>query len=334
MKTVPTGTELRYRPVPLEEIHAARERTRGIVLRTPLVKLDVDDAPCEVYLKLECLQPIRSFKLRGAANAMLKAGREALAAGVWTGSAGNMAQGVAWAARELGVPATVYVPNTAPRTKISAVQRYGGRVVELPVDEWVSIFRNRGYPGAEGVFVHPYSDPDMMAGNAVAGLEILEDLPEVDAVIVPWGGGGLCCGIASAIRALKPECKVYASEVETGAPLAPSLAAGHPVEVPFAPNFVDGIGAPFVNQEMFDLARQLVDGSLVVNLQQTADALRLIVDRNRVVPEGAGAVATAAALAGMAGGGKVVALVSGGNIDSRTLITILEGGVPGKAPLT
>jgi threonine dehydratase len=328
VKAVSESAPLSFEPVPIEEIRAAQQRTREIVVRTPLVRLDYDDAPCEIYLKLECLQPIRSFKLRGASNAMLAAGREALAEGVWTGSAGNMAQGVAWAARELGVPCTVYVPNTAPRTKIESVRRYGGNVVELPVDDWVGIFRDRGYPGADGVFVHPYSDPVVMAGNGVIGLEILEDLPDVDAVIVPWGGGGLCCGIASAIEAMRPECNVYACEVDTGAPLAPSLEAGEPVEVPFTPNFVDGIGAPFVNEEMFDLAQQIVDGSLVVNKEQTADALRLIVERNRAVPEGAGAVATAAALAGKAGAGKVVCLVSGGNIDTRTLITILEGGVP------
>jgi len=328
MKSIPTVERLEYRPVPMEEIRAAQQRTKDIVLRTPLVKLDYDDAPCQVFLKLECLQPIRSFKLRGASNAMLKAGREALAEGVWTGSAGNMAQGAAWAARKLGVECTVYVPDTAPRTKIDAVRRYGGKVVELSVDDWLGIFRNRGFPGAEGVFVHPYSDPAVMAGNGVIGLEIVEDLPDVDAVIVPWGGGGLCCGIASAIKALKPECKVFACEIETGAPLAPSLEAGHPVEVPFKPTFVDGIGAPFVNQEMFDLARQVIDGSLVVNLRQTSDALRLIVERNRVVPEGAGAVAMAAAMAGMAGEGKVACLVSGGNIDTRTLVTIFEGEVP------
>lgn len=329
MKSIPAVDTLHYEPVPLDEIEAARERTRDIAFRTPLVRLDYDDAPCEIYLKLENLQPIRSFKIRGASNAMLKAGREALAGGVWTGSAGNMAQGVAWAARVLGIPCTVYMPNTAPATKVANVQRYGGKVVQLPVKEWVDVFRNRGYPGAEGVFVHPYSDPAVMAGNGVAGLEILEDLPDVDAVIVPWGGGGLCCGIASAIKAKKPACKVFACEVSTGAPLAPSLAAGEPVEVPFTPNFVDGIGSPFVNSEMLELAQKLTDGSLVVDPEPTAAALRLIVERNRVVPEGAGAVATAAALAGMAGGGKVVALVSGGNIDFGKLVSILEGGVPG-----
>lgn len=323
-----TDTPLHYSPIPLDDIRAAQERTREVVVRTPLVRLDAETPPAEIYLKLECLQPIRAFKLRGAANAMLKAGRDALAEGVWTSSAGNMAQGVAWAASELGVSCTVYVPNTAPRTKIEAVRRYGGTVIEIPVADWVEIFRTRKNEAAQGVYVHPYSDPDVMAGNGVIGLEILEDLPDVDAVIIPWGGGGLCCGIASAIKALKPSCKVYAAEVDTGAPLAPSLAAGHPVEVPFTPNFVDGIGNPFVNSEMFELAQELVDGSLVVSTDQAAEAMRLIITRNRVVPEGAGAVAVAAAAAGMAGGGKVVALVSGGNVDPKTMITVLEGGTP------
>jgi threonine dehydratase len=320
--------ELSYQPIPLDEIRAAQERTRGAVVRTPLVRLDTDDADAQIYLKLECLQPIRSFKLRGAFNAMKKAGKDALTEGVWTSSAGNMAQGVAWSARYLGIPATVYCPNTAPRTKIANVQRYGGNVIELSVEEWLDIFRNRRREGAKGVFIHPFSDPNVMAGNAVAGLEILEDLPDVDAVLVPWGGGGLCCGIASAIKALRPQAKVFAVEIETGAPLAPALAAGKPVEVPFTPNFVDGIGTPFVNLEMFELAGQLIDGALVVNKEQTAAALRLVVERNRVVPEGAAATSVAAALAGMAGGGKIAAVLSGGNIDVKTLVTILEGGVP------
>ena len=328
MKTVAVGTALRYEPIPLAEIEAARARTAGVVVRTPLVRLDVDDAPAEVYLKLECLQPIRSFKLRGAFNAMAKAGPAALADGVWTASAGNMAQGVAWAARTLGVHCTVVVPETAPATKIAAVRRYGGEVVTVPVDEWMEVFRVRHRAGMRGVFVHPYSDPDVMAGNGVIGLEIVDDLPDVAAVVVPWGGGGLCCGIASALRALRPDCRIYAAEVDSGAPLAPSLAAGEPVEVPYAPNFVDGIGAPFVNAEMFALARRLIDGAVVVTPTETAAALRLTLERTRVVPEGAGAVALAAALAGRAGGGKVVCLVSGGNIDIGPLTTILTGGVP------
>ncbi len=237
MKAMPQTEIPSFEPIDLAEIEAARARTQGIVMRTPLVKLDFDEGPCEIYLKLENLQPIRSFKLRGATNVMLSADREELREGVWTGSAGNMAQGIAWAARELGVPSSVYMPDTAPATKVASVERYGGQVIKLSVEDWLAIFLNRSYPGAKGVFVHPYSDPIVMAGNGVAGLEILEDLPDVDAVVVPWGGGGLTCGIASAIKAKRPECRVYAAEVDTGAPLASSLKAGHPVEVPFTPNF-------------------------------------------------------------------------------------------------
>jgi threonine dehydratase len=299
-----------------------------VALRTPLVRLDADDLGLELFLKLECLQPVRSFKLRGAYNQMVEAGPVALAVGVWTASSGNMAQAVAWSARALGVPCTVYVPETVPRTKVDNVRRYGGRVIELPVDEWEEIFRVRGRAGAPGRFIHPYSDPAMMAGSGVIGLEILEDLPEVDAVVAPWGGGGLTCGIASAIEALRPTTKVYASEIETGAPLAPSLAAGRPVEVPFGPSFADGIGGSFVNQEMFDLATRLLDGAIVVTRAATANAARLILERNRVVPEGAAATAVAAALSGRAGSGRIVCVISGGNVDTATLVALLRGKTP------
>jgi threonine dehydratase len=327
-KATPSGMTPTWNPLPIEAIQEAQRRTAGVVVRTPLVRLDADAGEPAIHLKLECLQPIRAFKLRGAYNAMAKAGRDALAEGVWTASAGNMAQGVAWAARALGIHATVYVPNTAPQTKIAAVRRYGGTVIEIPPDDWVEIFRTRRRQDAPGIMVHPYSDPDVMAGNGVIGLEILEDLPEVEAVIVPWGGGGLCSGIASAIKALRPQTRVYASEVDTGAPLAASLAAGMPVEVPWTPSFVDGISGPFINREMFDLAQRLVDGAIVVSREQTAKAARLIMERNRVIPEGAAATSVAAALTGQAGTGPIACLISGGNIDTRTLVTILEGGTP------
>ena len=191
MKTTPSADGIRWSPVSLDEARAARERTREITVRTPLVRFDYD-TDAEIYLKLECLQPIRSFKLRGASNAILAAGRETLAEGVWTSSAGNMAQGVAYTARAIDVPAVVYMPDTAPQAKIDNVQRYGGEVRMLPVMEWAEVFRDRRNPGASGVYIHPYSDPLVMAGNAVIGLELLEDLPDVDAVVVPWGGGGLC----------------------------------------------------------------------------------------------------------------------------------------------
>lgn len=327
MMTDQSRQPIHWEPVSLAEAEAARERTRGMTVRTPLVRLDYDSS-AEIFLKLELLQPIRAFKLRGAANAILAAGPEALADGVWTSSAGNMAQGVCYAARAIGVPAVVYMPDTAPQAKIDAVRRYGGEIRILPVMEWAEVFRDRRNPGASGVYIHPYSDPLVMAGNAVVGLELLEDLPDLDAVIVPWGGGGLCIGIASVIAALRPECTVYAAEVDTGAPLAAAFAAGRLVDVPFTPSFVDGISSPFVNEEMWALAQTLVAGSLVVDRRQVADAMRLVMERNRVIPEGAAGAAVAAALAGLAGTGKVACILSGGNIDVRNLVTILEGGVP------
>jgi threonine dehydratase len=321
-------SDLHWDPIPVAEIKDARERLTGVALRTPLVRLDADESGIELYLKLECLQPVRSFKLRGAYNAMAKAGRAALPDGVWTVSSGNMAQAVAWSARLLGIPATVYVPDTVPRTKLANVVRYGATPVELPLAALGPICLTRHHEGAAGRFVHPYSDPDVMAGHGVIGLEILEDLPEIDAVVAPYGGGGLICGIASAIKALRPQTKVYASEIDTGAPFAASFAAGHPVEVPFTPSFVDGISDSFVNPEMLALAQKLVDGSIVVNREQTANAARLVMERSRVIPEGAAATAVAAVLSGQAGSGRIACIVSGGNVDAKILVTILQGGTP------
>ena len=297
-------------------------------MRTPLVPLDADFGPGRIYLKLENLQPIRSFKLRGAGNALALVGEEELREGVWTASAGNMAQAVAWHASRRRLPCTVVVPETAPQTKLDAVARLGARIVAVPVETWLEVFRTRKYPGMTGVFVHPFSDPNVIAGNGTIGLEIIEDLPGVDAVLVPYGGGGLCSGIASALRALAPRCRVYACEVETAAPLQASLAAGEPVEVDHVPSFVDGIGAPRVFPEMFRLVRQLVEGSIVVSLDGVAAAIRLLVERAGVVAEGAGASPVAAALSGRAGGGNLVCVVSGGNIDAPVLATILEGKTP------
>jgi threonine dehydratase len=319
---------LSIEPIPLAEIEAARERLKGSVMRTPLVRLGVEDAPADVYLKLENLQPMGSFKVRGAGNAMALADPGQVAEGLWTASAGNMAQAVAWHARRLGVPCTVVVPDTAAPTKVDAVRRLGASIEEVPFGEWFELFRTRRRDGMTGLFVHPFSDAAVMAGNGTIGLEILDDLPDVDAVLIPYGGGGLSCGIASALRALKPKVRIYAAEVATGAPLAPSLAAGKPVEVPFTPSFVDGAGGPVVLPEMFALASKLFDGSRVVDPLEVAKAVWLMAERNRVIAEGAGAVPVAAALRGMAGGGKVVCVVSGGNIDSGKLATILQGGLP------
>lgn len=307
----------------LLDINNARETIAQAAIRTPLVRLNVADAPAEIYLKLENLQPIGSFKIRGAANAMGHMSSEMLARGVLTASAGNMAQGVAWRARELGIPCTVVAPETAPDTKVRAIERLGGRVIKVPFEDWWRAFEERAFPGVEATFIHAFDDLNVMAGNGTIALEIVDDLPEFDAVVIPWGGGGLTCGIASALRALKSQCKIYAAEVATAAPLTASLAAGSPQSVDYQPSFVDGIGARLVFPQMLERARNLIDGSLVANLDEVASAIRLLAERNHIIAEGAGACPVACALSGKAGHGKIVCIVSGGNIDPGTLCGIL-----------
>jgi threonine dehydratase len=309
--------------IPLAEIEAARDRLKGTIVRSPLVRLEIEDAAAEIYLKLENLQPIGSFKLRGAANALALASPEELEHGVWTASAGNMAQGVAWWAREHGVHCTVVLPDSAPEAKVAAIRRLGADMIPVSYEEWHETFRTHEHEGLEGRFVHAFSDDAVMAGNGTIGLEILEDLPDADAIIAPFGGGGLSCGVASAVRAVSPGCKVFAAEVATAAPLAPSLEAGRPVAVDYTPSFVDGIGSPEVFPEMFALAQELLDGALVADLDDVTSAVRLLAERARVVAEGAGATPVALALNGAAGAGKVVCIVSGGNIDASKLAEIL-----------
>jgi threonine dehydratase len=314
--------------IPLAAITRARGTLAGSALRTPLVRLRLDDAPAEIHLKLECLQPIGSFKLRGALNAMAEAPPGALDRGVVTASAGNMAQGVAWGARERGIPCTVVVPEHAPQTKLDAIERLGGRVVKVPFEDWWRAIETSQHPGAEGYFVHPVLDDGVMAGNGTIGLEILDDLPDVDTVLVPWGGGGLSCGIASALRQARPGVRVIAVEPETGAPLTASLPAHESLAVDYTASFVDGSGSRALLPKMWGLAQELIDGAVSVPLSDTAAAVRLMAERNRVVAEGAGALALAAALAGKGGSGKVVCIVSGGNIDLTRLVAILQGETP------
>ena len=307
--------------IPLEDIRRARHVLAGKVLRTPLVRLDGTD----IFLKLENLQPIGSFKLRGALNAVSVAPAQQLQAGVVTASAGNMGQGVAWAARELGVACTVVVPDSAPETKLAAIERLGGRIVKVPYERWWQALEDSAFPELGGFFVHPVQDEPVMAGNGTIGLEILEDLPEPDAVLVPFGGGGLSVGIASAVKALRPETRVYAVEPETGAPFSAALAAGEPTPIEFRPSFVDGAGGPALLPKMWPLARDLLDGGFTVSLDDTAAAVRLLAERARVVAEGAGALSLAAALNGRGRTGTIVCVVSGGNIDASKLAGILAG---------
>jgi threonine dehydratase len=314
--------------ISLQTIRSAQERIRDMAIRTPLIRLNVDDAPAEIFLKLENLQPIGAFKIRSASNAIRVADRAQLDQGVWTASAGNMAQAVAWCARRLGLKCTVVVPDTASTAKLAGIERLGAKIVFAPFRDWLEIYRTRSYTGMEGVFIHAFSDPAVMAGNGTIALEILDDLPDVDAVIAPYGGGGLACGVAAAFRQVKPDTKCYAAEVETAAPVSAAFAAGAMVEVAHTPSFVDGIGAPLLFSEMWAFARQLLDGALVSSLAQITASIRLLADRNHVIAEGAGAAAVAAALSGQAGGGKVVCIVSGGNIDAEKLAKILADQIP------
>ena len=315
--------------IPLAEIEAARERIRGTAVRTPLVRLHLPESPLELYLKLECLQPIASFKLRGAGNAIALLSDDDLADGVVTASAGNMAQGVAWAARERGVPCTVIVPDHAPETKLAAIARLGGRVIRVPYDQWWQTIVECRTDLAPGPFIHPVQDPAVMAGNGTIGLELLEDLPDPDLVLVPYGGGGLVSGIGSVLKARRPETRVLAVEPETGAGLNGALAAGHPVTVEYTPSFVDGSGSRGVLESMWPTVRGIIDGAVTVSVAETAQAVRLLAERARVVSEGAGALALAAALSGRVGEArKVVCIVSGGNIDSDKLAACLRGETP------
>jgi threonine dehydratase len=313
--------------IALDQIRRAREVLEGVAIRTPLVRLDVD-ADAEIWLKLEVLQPVRSFKIRGAGNAVLQASDADLAQGVLTASAGNMAQGVAYAARLRGVPATIVVPEHAPQTKIAAIERYGGRVIKVPYDEWWDVLVSGRYEGAPGLFVHPVDDDRVMAGNGTIGLELLEQAPDFDAVVVPYGGGGLLTGIASAVKAERPDVRIYAAEPETGAPVAATLAAGTPTEVEYTPSFVDGSGSRALIPRVWAQASQLLDGGFALPLTEVAEAVRLVAERTRVIAEGAGALSVATALSGRVQAKKIVCIVSGGNIDPAVLSRILVGEQP------
>jgi threonine dehydratase len=309
------------RHIPLDAITDAAKHVYKAAVRTPLIRLALPFASAggtapEIYLKLESLQPIGSFKIRGAWNAVRKLSPQQLKEGVWTVSAGNAAQGVAFAARLAGVPCSVMVMDTAPQTKLQSIEQLGATIVKATYDECWKTVESHASPRMHGHFVHPFDDDDFIAGNATAGLEILEDLPDVDAVVAALGGGGLLSGIGSVMRAMKPGVRVYAAEPETAAPLALSLKRGEASRFEaWRPSFVDGAGGKSVLPTMWPLLKDLVDGSIVMPLDDIAAAMRKTAERVHVVAEGAGGTAIAAALSGRAGPGKIVAVVSGGNID-------------------
>jgi threonine dehydratase len=301
------------RPITLEDIEAARGRIAGRVLRTPLVRLDMGP---DIRLKLETLQPTNAYKIRGATNAVARLGPADRARGVWTVSAGNAGQGVAYAARAAGIACTVVAIETAPRTKLERMAALGARIVEVSYDVAWRAVEEHAFDGMEGVFIHPFDNHDFIAGHATMGLEILEDAPDVQAVIAAVGGGGLITGVGSAIRARRPDVKVLGAEPETAAPFALSLRVGGPRRFPdWEASFVDGAGGKSVTERMWQRMRPVTDGAITVSLAETREALRTMAEKARVIAEGAGALSLAAALTGKAGEGPIVCIVSGGNID-------------------
>jgi len=324
-----TDQNLRALRVSPQDIDEARRRLKGLAVRTPLVPLNLEDSPADIYLKLENLQPTGSFKVRGAGSAIEQLSPDQLEKGVYTCSGGNMAQALAWHAQRRGISCTAIVPDTAAETKLAGIRRYGADVIQVPFDVVWKVATDHVYPPLKDrVFLHPFSNAHMIAGNGTIGLEILEDLPEVESVIVPFGGGGLFAGIAIAVKSRKPRVRMYGCEPDTACAFAASLAAGSPQHVDRTPSFLEGTGESDILPEMWDLVRPLAAGSLVVSLREVASAVRILFERHRVVAEGSGASSLAAALAGKAGDGPAVCVISGGNIDPSTLKKILDGGIP------
>jgi threonine dehydratase len=304
------------RPIELADVDAARGRISGTVLRTPLVKLDLGKDGPDIRLKLENLQPTNAYKIRGAANAVAKLSDEEKAKGVWTISAGNAGQGVAYAARAAGIPCSVVAIETAPQTKLERMRALDADIIPVSYTEAWKAAESHAFEGLDGTFVHPFDNHDFISGHGTMGLEIVEDCPDVKTVIAAIGGGGLITGVGSAVKAKKPDVRVIGAEPETASPYAYSLAQGAPSKFPdWQASFVDGAGGQSVTQRMWDRMQPVVDGAITVSLDQVRDAMRLMAEKARVISEGAGALALAAALTGEAGDGPIVCVVSGGNID-------------------
>jgi len=312
------------RPIELAEIKKARERIKKTIVRTPLVRLELGSDFPDIRLKLENLQPINAYKLRGAANAVAMLPESERKRGVWTISAGNAGQGVAYAARQAGVPCTVVVIETAPESKIDRMRALGAKLIPVTYDVAWKALDARSYPGADGTFVHPFDDHNFIAGHGTMGLEILEDAPDTKAVIASIGGGGLITGVGSAIKALKPEIKIIGAEPETAAPAALSFKMGSPqVFSDFKQSFVDGAGGQSMFPRMWERMKPVVDDYIVVTLEETKKAMRLMAEKARIISEGAGALPVAAALTGKAGKGPIVTIVSGGNIDMNKFCELI-----------
>lgn len=308
----------------MTEIQAAAKALAPYIIRTPLLRLKSGERTNEIFLKLENLQPIGAFKVRPMGNALLNAGPATLQNGVYTASSGNAGLGLAWMAKELDLSVTVYAPDSAPPEKLAAISRLGAQVESLSDSEWWQIIENSGHPDDPGLYVDAVRDPAAMAGNATIGLEIFEQAPDVDTVIVPFGGGGLSCGIAAAMHALKPDTRIIVAECDAATPVTAALQAGQPVTVEVKPSFVSGAGAPSVLAEMWPLVKELIDDTLVVPVADVANTIKMLFERDKIIVEGAGAIAVAAVSATRREFGQSVCVVSGGNIDSAAMAAVLK----------
>lgn len=313
-------------PISLAEIRGAQRRLAGVAIRSPILRCEATSGRREIYLKLENLQPIGSFKVRPIGNAVLSRDASLLAAGIYTASSGNSALGVAWMARKLGIRATAVVPDNAPKAKLAGLRQLGAEIIVLPYDAWWKVIETGRHGGLDGLYVDAVRDPAALAGDGTIGLEIAEDAGELDAVFVPFGGGGLASGIACTLKALRPEVKIVVCELASAQPLAAAIAARHPVDVPASPGFVSGVGYGSVLPEMWPIVSSLVHEVVTVTLDEVEAAIRALVSANHIVAEGAGAVSVAAALYGAHHHQRVCAVVSGGNLDAAVLARIVSSG--------
>ncbi|WP_137931169.1 threonine ammonia-lyase [Mesorhizobium comanense] len=316
------------RPPTLDEIAAARDRLSAWLPRTPLLSVDLGRADQHIFLKLETLSPIGAFKVRPALNALLSRDADTLRHGVATVSSGNMAYGMAWAARALGIPMAAYMYADAPQTKIDGVRRLGGDVRFVSHETWWRYITGAEHPGASELLINPVTDQAVLAGNGTIGLEIVEDLPAIDCVLTPYGGGGMTTGVAAAVKSLRPQARAFAVEDENAAPVTAALAAGRIVEIETRPSFIKSIGGPSLVPGLWPVAKQLIDGAVTVSLEQVTEAMRLLFSKAKIVAEGAGAASLAAALGSGYATGNIVCVISGGNIDAGAYSQVLAGGIP------
>ncbi len=306
----------------LDEMRAAAAGLAGVIARPQLV--EYRGGADRVWVKPEVHQPIGSFKLRGIFHAASRLSDQQRARGLSTVSAGNTAQAVAWAGRYFGVPARSVMPETAPKPKIEAVEALGGEPVLVPRSEVFRYMREHGWEQEPYAFIHPWTNRDVMTGHASLGLEILDDMPDVETVFVAVGGGGLLAGVGSAIKAVRPEVRVVAVEPEGCPSFHAALARGEPVDVE-CNTICDGVAVPYMTDEMFPLLRELADESVLVAERDVRATIKRLAVANKLIAEGAGALSIAAAAAmPVSERGASVCVLSGGSIDPQLLAAILR----------